>query len=184
MVHLGSVPQIGNEVPGDPASRAAFEVTMLALANQLRTFDPRSGGRAYGVVLTSAEPGAGVTATARMLAQSAIDNGARAEVIDADARRRPGGVDGRVVDRALRDHGVVLFDCAPPQVDSTALRLGMDLDAVVLVLRKGCDLRTVDETVRLFETVGVEPAGFVVTVSSRDARRRSQGAVNRGAGIR
>lgn len=184
MVHLGTVPQIGSEVPGDAVSRAAFEITMLALANQLRTFDPRSGGKAYGVVLTSAETGAGVTATARMLAQSALDNGARAEVIDADARRRPGGIDGRVVDRALHDHGVVLFDCAPPQLDSTALRLGMDLDAVVLVLRKGCDLRTVDEAVRLFETVGVEPAGFIVTLPSRDVRRRSQNALTRGAGGR
>ncbi len=172
MIHLGTVPQVDRELTDDPDLRAEFEIAMLALANLLRSHDPRTGGRAYGVVMTSAERESGVTATARLLAQAAIGNGARAEVIDADIRSVGRGLDPRVVDRALRDHGVILFDCAPPHVDSTALRLGMDLDAVVLVLKHGCDLREVDHAVRMFETVGVEPSGFVMTTPTRETRRR------------
>lgn len=168
---LGSVPAVGRVVPSDPASRSSFEVTMLALAHQLRSRPTRYGGRTYGVVITSGDADSGVTATARMLAQAAIDNGALAEVVDADVRRRPTGTIDIAADLTSKpDRDLLLYDCAPPNVDSTAIRLGMDADAVLLVVRRGCDARGVEEALRIFDSVGQRPDGVIETVELEGGR--------------
>lgn len=170
MAFLGTVPDADELSATEPAIRSAYESTILALANLLRSRDPRHG-RSYTVVMTSASD-LSIGAAARLLAQAAIDNGARVRVVDADGQRRPGAViDLHAESIASQDCDLLLFSCASPKVDFTALRLGMNADAVILVVPKGSSAGPVDELLQVYASVGQLPHGLIATVGGEGKGR-------------
>ena len=171
MAFLGTVPEADELSAAEPATRSAYESTILALANLLRSRDPRHGRRTYTVVMTSASD-LSVGVAARLLAQAATDNGARVRVVDADGQRRPGSViDLHAETIASHDCDLLLFSCASPKVDFTALRLGMNADAVVLVIPKGSAAGPVDELLQVYASVGQLPHGLIATVDTQEKSR-------------
>jgi capsular polysaccharide biosynthesis protein len=170
MAFLGTVPDGADLPPDDAPVRSAYEATILALANLLRSRDPRHGRRTYTVVMTSAAE-LPVTTAARQLARAATDNGARVRVVEADGQRRPGSVvDLHAETLASPDFDLLIFSCASPKVDFTALRLGMGADAIVLVVAKGSPAGPVDDVLQVYASVGQLPHGMVATIQNEEKR--------------
>ncbi len=160
--YVGTMPAPGSIDPTDRRARVACDAVLLALANQLRGREPRHGGRAYCVVLAPTDDTVDVAGTAQLIAAAAIENGARAAVLDVTvAASSAASVDVRSQAQHALDRDLLLFACPAATLDVAALRLGLEADATLVVAAMGGAANALTDTLAAFDRAGLRPSGLL-----------------------